>query len=62
MNAVQQIKRKHDMDALLRVLAPKMEANVKARRKREAAKARSEAVKRRLNDALARRDIPLRVV
>lgn len=35
MNEVQKIKAKHDMDALLRVLAPKMEANARARRKRE---------------------------
>ena len=36
MNEVKRIKAKYDMDALLRVLAPKMEENVKARRKREA--------------------------
>ena len=35
MNEVQKIKQRHDMDALLRVLAPKMEANVQARRRRE---------------------------
>ena len=35
MNEVKRIKAKHDMDALLRVLAPKMEENVQARRRRE---------------------------
>lgn len=41
MNEVQKIKQKYDMDALLRVLAPKMEANVQRRRRKEA-RARAE--------------------
>lgn len=55
MNAVQAIKSKYDMDALLRVLAPKMEENVKARRKKESGKAIA-------NAALAKCGVPLRVV
>lgn len=55
MNAVQTIKAKYDMDALLRVIAPKMEENVKARRRKELGKARA-------NAALAKCGVPLRVV
>lgn len=55
MNAVQAIKAKHDMDALLRAIAPRMEENVKARRQQEAGK-------RKLNAVMAKAGIPLRVL
>ena len=35
MNEVQRIKAKYDLEALLRAIGPKMEENVKARRRRE---------------------------
>lgn len=55
MNAVQVVKTKHDMDALLRAVAPRMEENVKARRK-------AEARKLSFNAAMAKAGLPLRVV
>lgn len=55
MNAVQSIKAKYDMDALLRAIAPRMEENVKARRK-------AEARKLTFNAAMAKAGLPLRVV
>lgn len=55
MNAVQAIKAKHDLDALLRAIAPRMEENVKRRRQQEAGK-------RKLNAVMAKAGIPLRVL
>lgn len=55
MNAVQAIKAKHDMDALLRAIAPRMEENVKARRAKEASR-------HKLNAVMAKAWIPLRVL
>nr|DAG34142.1 MAG TPA: hypothetical protein [Caudoviricetes sp.] len=55
MNAVQQIKQKHDMDALLKAIAPRMEENVKRRRQQEAGK-------RKLNAVMAKAGLPLRVL
>lgn len=55
MNVVQQIKQKHDLDALLRAIAPKMEENVKARRAKE-------AKQHKLNAVMAKAGIPLRVL
>lgn len=55
MNVVQQIKQKHDLDALLRAIAPRMEENVKARRAKEASR-------HKLNAVMAKAGIPLRVL
>ena len=55
MNAVQEIKMKHDMDALLRAIKPRMDENVRARREQEAKKARA-------NAALAKIRVPLRII
>lgn len=55
MNAVQAIKAKYDMDALLRAIAPRMEENVKARRAKEASR-------HKLNAVMAKAGIPLRVL
>ena len=55
MNAVQTIKAKHDLDALLRAIAPRMEENVKARRAKEASR-------HKLNAVMAKARIPLRVL
>lgn len=55
MNAVQAIKAKYDMDALLRAIAPRMEENVKARRVKE-------AKQHKLNAVMAKAGIPLRVL
>ena len=51
MNPVQEIKQRHDMDILLRAIAP-------AARKRQEARRRREMGKSRINAALARRGIP----
>ena len=55
MNAVQSIKAKPDLDALLRAIAPRMEENVKARRAKEASR-------HKLNAVMAKAGIPLRVL
>lgn len=55
MNAVQTIKAKYDMDALLRAIAPRMEENVKRRRQQE-------AKQHKLNAVMAKAGIPLRVL
>lgn len=55
MNVVQQIKQKHDLDALLRAIAPRMEENVKARRAKGASR-------HKLNAVMAKAGIPLRVL
>lgn len=55
MNAVQQIKQKYDMDALLKAIAPRMEENVKARRAKEASR-------HKLNAVMAKAGLPLRVL
>lgn len=55
MNAVQSIKAKYDMDALLRAISPRMEENVKARRAKE-------AKQHKLNAIMAKAGIPLRVL
>lgn len=55
MNAVQAIKAKYDLDALLRAIAPRMEENVKARRAKEASR-------HKLNAVMAKAGIPLRVL
>ena len=55
MNPVQEIKQRHDMDILLRAIAPPA-------RKRQEARRRREMGKRRINAALDRRGIPFRVV
>ena len=55
MNPVQEIKQRHDMDILLRAIAP-------AARKRQESRRRREMGKNRINAALARRGIPFRVV
>ena len=55
MNPVQEIKQRHDMDILLRAIAP-------AARKRQEARRRRAMGKSRINAALARRGIPFRVV
>ena len=52
---VQRIKQRHDMDILLRAIAP-------AARKRQEARRQTEMGKSRINAALARRGIPFRVV
>lgn len=54
MNQVQEIKQRHDMDILLRAIAP-------AARKRQEARRRREMGKSQINAALARRGIPFRV-
>lgn len=55
MNKVQEIKAKHDMDALLRAIAPRMEENVKRRRQQEASK-------NRINAVMAKAGLPLRLM
>ena len=55
MTEVQRIKERHDMDILLRAIAP-------AARKRQEARHQKEMGKSRLNADLARRGIPFRVV
>ena len=55
MTEVQRIKERHDMDILLRAIAP-------AARKRQEARRRKELGKSRINAALSRRGIPLRMV
>ena len=55
MNEVQRIKQRHDMDILLRAIAP-------AARKRQEARRQKQMGKSRINAALARRGIPFRVV
>lgn len=55
MNKVMEIKQKHDMDALLKAIAPRMEENVKRRRQKEAGK-------NRINAVMAKADLPLRVL
>ena len=55
MNAVQEIKQRHDMGILLRAIAP-------AARKRQEARRQKKMGKSRINAALARRGIPFRVV
>lgn len=55
MNSVQTIKAKHDMDALLRAITPRMEENVKARRAKE-------AKQHKLNAVMTKTGIPLRVL
>lgn len=55
MNAVQAIKAKYDLDALLRAIAPRMEENVKARRAKETSR-------HKLNAVMAKAGIPLRVL
>lgn len=55
MNAVQAIKAKYDMDALLKAIAPRMEENVKVRRAKE-------AKQHKLNAVMAKAGIPLRVL
>ena len=55
MNAVQSIKAKYDLDALLRAIAPRMEENVKARRAKEVSR-------HKLNAVMAKAGIPLRVL
>ena len=55
MNEVQRIKQRHDMDILLRAIAP-------AARKRQEARRQTEMGKSRIYAALARRGIPFRVV
>ena len=55
MNEVQRIKQRHDMDILLRAIAP-------AARKRQEARRQKKMGKSRINAALARRGIPFRVV
>lgn len=58
MNAVQQIKAKYDMDALLRAIAPAAKKRQEERAKRE----RTASAKARTNARLAKAGIPLRVV
>lgn len=55
MNAVQAIKAKYDLDALLRAITPRMEENVKARRAKEASR-------HKLNAVMAKAGLPLRVL
>lgn len=58
MNAVQQIKAKYDMDALLRAIAPAARKRQEGRKKRE----RTARTTSRINARLAEVGIPWRVV
>lgn len=55
MKTVLEIKRKYDLDAMIRVLAPSFERNVQRRRD-------AEAKKRKVNRALSKQHISLRVI
>lgn len=55
MNKVMEIKRRHDLDALLRAIAPAMERNVARRRTEERRKAQ-------INQKMARAGMAVRVV
>lgn len=55
MKTVLEIKRKYDLDAMLRVLAPSFERNVQRRRE-------SESRNRRVNSRLALRGSNLRLL
>lgn len=55
MTEVQRIKEKHDMDALLKHLIPKMEENVQRRRKEE-------KIKDKVNKSLIFRGFKIQVI
>lgn len=69
MTVVQEIKQRHNMDALLDAIRPRMEENVKRRRKEELDKAKNAhhqktvmERKARVNAALHNAGIPLQIL